>query len=278
MSDSDASNPLMAEMREAGIPDVAIARADAMLGLLAITRRTRRHGPDPAHAALDAFFAFALPRAHLSQSQIMQDLWVLHELGERQGGYFVEFGAGNGVTMSNTHLLEKRHGWTGILAEPNPTFHRRLRRERAATATVPATVIEHDCVWARTGETQTFLCTQKPAFSRLARIRPDDVFERQGRRMVAREIAVPTVSLGDLLDRHGAPDRIDYVSVDTEGAERAILEAYDFRRQVLLWTVEHNFTPERAAVHALMERHGYVRRFPEFSRFDDWYVHRDLAG
>ena len=271
MSDSDASNPLMAQMRESGIPDVAIARADAMLGLLAITRRTRRHGAAPEHAGLDAFFAFALSRAHLSQSQIMQDLWVLHELGEKRGGFFVEFGAGNGVTMSNTHLLEKRYGWTGILAEPNPTFHRRLRRERAAA-------LEHGCVWARTGATQTFLCTEKPAFSRLASVRPDDSFEREGRRAVAREIAVPTVSLGDLLDRHGAPDRIDYISVDTEGAERAILEAFDFgRRHVALWTVEHNFTPDRPAVHALMERHGYIRRFPEFSRFDDWYVHGDLA-
>jgi FkbM family methyltransferase len=271
MSDSDASNPLMAQMRASGIPDVAIARADAMLGLLAITRRTRRHGLAPEHAALDAFFAFALPRAHLSQSQIMQDLWVLHELAEKRGGYFVEFGAGNGVTMSNTQLLEKRYGWTGILSEPNPTFHRRLRRERAAA-------IEHACVWARTGETQTFLCTEKPAFSRLAGVAPDDVFEREGRRAVASEIAVPTISLNDLLDRHGAPDRIDYISVDTEGAEAAILGSFDFdRRRVALWTVEHNFTPERGAVHAMMERHGYVRRFPEFSRFDDWYIHRDLA-
>ena len=67
------------------------------------------------------------------------------------------------------------------------------------------------------------------------------------------------------------------MSVDTEGAERAILEAWDFSRHVSLWTIEHNFTPERAAVHALMERNGYVRRFPEFSRFDDWYVHCSLA-
>lgn len=271
MSDDEVGNPLLAQMRQSGLADVAIARADAMLGLLAITRRTRRHGTDPEHEALDAFFAFALPRAHLSQSQIMQDLWVLHELGEKREGFFVEFGAGNGVTMSNTHLLEKRYGWRGILAEPNPTFHRRLRRERGVA-------IEHDCVWERTGAKASFLCTDKPAFSRLATLAPDDVFERQGRRSVAREIEVPTVSLADLLDRHDAPGSIDYVSVDTEGAERAILEAYDFGRRVSLWTVEHNFTPEREAVHALMERRGYTRRFPEFSRFDDWYVHRDLAG
>ena len=108
MSDSDASNPLMAQMRASGIPDVAIARADAMLGLLAITRRTRRRGAAPEHAGLDDFFAFALPRAHLSQSQIMQDLWVLHELGEKQGGFFVDLIQPRGALRSLQRLLDQR--------------------------------------------------------------------------------------------------------------------------------------------------------------------------
>ena len=140
-------------------------------------------------------------------------------------------------------------------------------RTRPSTAVSPASATPPSSTTASgraRARRATFLCTEKPAFSRLASIAPDDVFERQGRRTVAREIAVPTVSLADLLDRHDAPERIDYISVDTEGAERAILEAHDFGRQVSLWTVEHNFTPEREAVHALMERRGYVRRFPEF--------------
>ncbi|MEM7189667.1 MAG: FkbM family methyltransferase [Pseudomonadota bacterium] len=270
MSESAVGNPLLAKMRESGLAETDIARADAMLGLLAITRKTRRRrGGDPAARALELFFEFALPRAHLSFSQIMQDLWVIYETGERRGGFFVEFGAGNGISMSNTALLEKGHGWTGILAEPNPGFHARLGRERKAA-------IDHDCVHATTGGTEVFLCTERPAFSRLAAIRPDDAFEREGQRRVERELMVPTVSLNDLLDRHGAPGKIDYISIDTEGAELDILSTFEFRRrQVALFTIEHNFTPERAGVQALMEANGYIRRFPEFSRFDDWYLHRD---
>ena len=167
MNDSSVGNPLLAQMRESGLSDVDIARADAMLGLLAITRKTRRRrGGDPAARALEVFFEFALPLAHQSQSQIMQDLWVLYETGSRRGGYFVEFGAGNGVTMSNTAMLEKGYGWTGILAEPNPAFHARLGRERSVD-------ISHDCVHAVSGAAETFLCTERPAFSRLAAIRPD---------------------------------------------------------------------------------------------------------
>lgn len=272
MSDSTVGNPLLAQMRESGLSDVEIARADAMLGLLSITRKTRRRrtGGDQGRA-LDNFFNFALPNAHRSQSQIMQDLWVLFELSERTGGYFVEFGATNGVTMSNTHLLEKQFGWTGILAEPNPSFHARLGRERGCQ-------ISHDAVHATTGEA-IFLCTERPAFSRLASIEPDDVFEREGRRAIRQEQRVKTVSLNDLLDRHHAPDRIDYISIDTEGAELDILSTFDFaRRQVDLFTIEHNFIPERAGVQALMTANGYVRRFPEFSRFDDWYIHSDAVG
>ena len=270
MNDSGVDNPLLAQMRESGLSDVEIARADAMLGLLAITRKTwrRRGGAEPARA-LENFFSFALPRAHLSQSQIMQDLWVLFELSDKRAGYFVEFGATNGVTMSNTHLLEKQFGWTGIVAEPNPSFHTRLARERDCH-------ICHEAVHAVSGGDVTFLCTEKPAFSRLADIQPDDVFEREGRRVVKSEVAVKTVSLNDLLDRYDAPDQVDYISIDTEGAELDILSTFDFKhRRVELFSIEHNFTQERAGVQALMAANGYQRQFPEFSRFDDWYVRQD---
>ena len=61
-----------------------------------------------------------------SKSQLMQDLFVLNQLNFKKGGFFVEFGAADGVNCSNTFLLEKTFKWKGILSEPAKIHHPKL--------------------------------------------------------------------------------------------------------------------------------------------------------
>lgn len=265
-------NRINKAMRELGIHKKESERASAMLNvMLAHRKQLRGRDWDVNSRSLEAFFAFAAPRVEHAQGQLFQDLWALYELGEKRGGYFVEFGATNGITMSNSHMLEHHFGWQGIVAEPNPEYHERLARERGCT-------ISHKCVYSRTGEKMNFLCTEKAMFSRLEAINPEDHNEEK-MRSNASSVEVDTISLNDLLDENGAPSEIDYMSVDTEGSELEILQAFDFgKRLVKLFTIEHNFTPLRAEIFDLMTSKGYVRRFPEYTRFDDWYVHQSIAG
>jgi len=84
---------------------------------------------------------------------------------------------------------------------------------------------------------------------------------------------VPTISLNDLLRRHGAPAEPDYLSIDTEGSEFAILRELDFARFAFkVITCEHNHTPKREQIRQLLESAGYRRKHEDLSRFDDWYV------
>ncbi|ABB36240.1 conserved hypothetical protein [Synechococcus sp. CC9605] len=53
-----------------------------------------------------------------SNSQIGADLICLHQLNYKENGYFVEFGAYDGIDHSNTLLLESEFNWTGLLVEP----------------------------------------------------------------------------------------------------------------------------------------------------------------
>ncbi len=199
-----------------------------------------------------------------SRSQLRQDIFVLYELNFKRGGYFVEFGATNGVDLSNTYLLEQEYGWQGILAEPARLWQADLAANRRAR-------VETKCVWKTTGESLVFNEAKAPELSTINAFSSADVHAR------AREggdtYSVETISLLDLLEKHGAPREIDYLSIDTEGSEFDILEGFDFDKyHIRVVTCEHNYSPMREQLHALFVRNGYTRKYEQVSQFDDWYV------
>jgi FkbM family methyltransferase len=199
-----------------------------------------------------------------SKAQLKQDIFVLSELDCKTGGYFVEFGATNGVDLSNTYLLETKFGWTGILAEPARVWHDALVANRKCC-------ISFDCVWSKSHEELEF---NEVGAADLSTI---DVFsngdEHAKIRKEGKKYNVYTVSLLDLLRKYKAPKEIDYLSIDTEGSEFEILNAFDFDAyKIKIITCEHNYTPMREKIYDLLTSKGYTRKFPNLSRFDDWYV------
>jgi len=210
------------------------------------------------------FIALCRAFQHTGRAQLHQDLWVLFETKSQRGGYFVEFGAVDGLAHSNTVLLERDFGWNGILAEPNPTMSSRIATSRTA-------IVDTRCVWTASGEHVELLVTPDPEFSTLVGLsRPD---QHSGTERASGSVQkVETVSLSDLLDEHCAPAVIDYLSVDTEGTEYDILSAFSFEsRTVRLLSIEHNNRPIEREIDKLMFSHGYERRFAELSGWDAWY-------
>lgn len=199
-----------------------------------------------------------------SKSQLRQDLFVLSELNLKQGGFFVEFGAANGIDLSNTYLLEKHFAWRGILAEPARCWHSALAENRSCH-------IETDCVWRDSNATLIFTEAGAGELSTISSYASSDLHSRA--RKAGTKYSVRTISLMDLLDRYRAPRVVDYLSIDTEGSEYEILEGFDFSAyQFRVITCEHNFSPQREQMHALLTRNGYHRKLEKYSAYDDWYV------
>jgi FkbM family methyltransferase len=204
-----------------------------------------------------------------SRSQILQDLWVCFELNDKRNGFFVEFGATNGLLNSNTWLLETELGWNGILAEPNPFWHAALAANRRAA-------IEHKCVSSTSGSNVAFITTDDsdPELSGISKFSEGDHFSEL--RKQGKVIEVETISLSDLLEKYQAPELIDYLSIDTEGSELDTLSAHDFKKhRFSLISVEQNPLTESGIQH-LLEGQGYIRVFPQFSQWDGWYVSAKL--
>jgi FkbM family methyltransferase len=203
-----------------------------------------------------------------STSQLGQDLWVLERTGYKRGGFFVEFGATDGVRLSNTFLLESVFGWRGICAEPNPGMFEKLRLNRRCQVT-------QACVGALTGERVEFVFADE--YGGMVRNMGDDMHADKRAAFAAMpefRAELETISLHDLLTSLNAPREIDYISIDTEGSELAILEAFPFERwRIKCLSVEHNFVAHtREAICALLSAHGYQRTE---AKWDDWYCLED---
>lgn len=217
------------------------------------------------------FVSFCSTNFARSHSQIFQDLFVVFLLKGKRNGFFVEFGACDGLAHSNTVILERDLRWKGILAEPAKCWQPALKSNRSA-------LIDHRCVWSQSGLTLDFKETEIRGLSTLTSLVDADL--HRGFRIKGRTYPVETISLNDLLKVHNSPKQIDYLSIDTEGSELEILRAFKFEdHDIGLVTVEHNFRePERQAILDLLTSKGYVRLFEAFSKFDDWYVKRSIVG
>ena len=227
--------------------------------------------------ARDLAFLAELPPAHLgeilamlphSKAQLRQDLLVLSYLACKRYGFFVEFGATNGLDWSNTHLLEKHYEWKGILAEPATVWHNDLQNNREC-------IIDTRCVWKESNQQLRFNETETAYLSTIASFSGKDGHKHL--RRGGKRYEVESISLLELLQSHNAPTHIDYLSIDTEGSELEILSAFDFGQYSFsLITCEHNHTEDREKINSLLQQYEYTRIHEDISQFDDWYIHKSL--
>ncbi len=165
----------------------------------------RKLKDDPRNAPLFgsvelSLISYCIKNAYISKAQLFQDLMVLHELGERRDGFFVEFGACDGELFSNTFALEKYFGWTGAVAEPSPVWHSALFRNRSC-------FISTKCVFPNSGETIVFNEAPAGEFSTIDSYTASD--GHAAARAEGKRLSVETISLRDLLIRSNAPRHID---------------------------------------------------------------------
>ncbi|MEM1432610.1 MAG: FkbM family methyltransferase [Pseudomonadota bacterium] len=201
----------------------------------------------------------------LSTSQLGQDIWVLKRSNFLRDGFFVEFGAGDGVLLSNTFMLEKHFGWRGICAEPNAKYFKQLVANRECQ-------LSDSCIGSRTGQRVDFILADD--FGAIADYAELDhnADIRRAYKAAGEVTTMTTISLADFLERCNAPKHIDYLSIDTEGCEFDILKDFPFDRwRIALLTVEHNYTEQRDQLFELLTRWGYDRIE---AQWDDWYYMR----
>lgn len=202
-----------------------------------------------------------------SRAQFLQDIFCALASDLARDGFFVEVGVGSGERISNTYMLEKEFNWTGLLFEPNRTFHDSIRASRTAKLDIRAAS-------SKTGEKVKFEeFTGAGEFSRLVGAKSHDMSKS-----AAKKYDVDTITLTDAFAENKAPSEIDFISIDTEGSEIDVLNGIDFKKyHFRIMVIEHNYHQKaKNAYEEILNPHGYRRILPEASSADAWYVHRDV--
>ena len=197
----------------------------------------------------------------LTYSQMGQDYWVYGEaFNEKHGGIFVDIGAHDGIELNNTYILESRYNWTGICIEANPISFAQLQRNRSATCL-------NACLDQSEGEVDFVL---RDVMGGIVDLDVDN--KRVGEGKGHKVLRLKTTSLTRVLEDQGAPDVMDYLSIDVEGAEERVFGGFDFRRYTF-----KSITIERPTdlLRTRFKDHGYMV-LKEVPHFDCFYVHQDF--
>lgn len=200
----------------------------------------------------------SLKRANLAGSQNGEDMELLKKyFGGMRGGTFMELGALDGQTYSNTLFFEQHMGWHGVLIEANPDLFEKLQKDRFQSVAVHAAVCGEERVlhWASNRET--------PAVNGLIELMSAKHRARWFPKVQVQTLpVVRCMPMRTILSRVLGIPRIhfDFVSLDVEGGELDVLKSVDWDAMTVdVWMVESDGTaPENEkAVNALLRERGF---------------------
>ena len=209
------------------------------------------------------------------QSQIYQDIFASFIVGDKYDKTFLEFGATNGLDISNSYTLESSFNWKGVLSEPSPQWHEALKKNRKNSKIITK------CIWKESGKKLDFFMSDFGSLSTIKDFVENDKISiptnTEMRLKSGKTISVETISLNDVIKEYFNSICPSYISIDTEGSEYEILKAFDldnFRPKV--FTIEHNHTENETKIDEHLITNGYVRIFRKLTTFDAWYIPSEI--
>lgn len=168
-------------------------------------------------------------------SQEGQDKFIYETFFKgQQYGFFVDCGANDGITYSNTKLFEEL-GWNGICIEPIPSAFEKLKQNRSCY-----------CIEAAVGKESEyeFNCIEGYAEMLSGIV---DKYDPKHLERIDREIKTyggsrKTIKVKGFDFNKIDVTQINYLSIDVEGGESEIIDSIDFNKfKIKVISLENNY-------------------------------------
>lgn len=145
---------------------------------------------------------------------------IFNKFNNKFDGFFIDIGANDGTTQSNTFLLEIKNNWKGLLIEPSPKW------KDVLTSTRKNCIVESCAISNYNGKILGDFNGSLMSSVNGQRLY-DDVLRAYGTKKQINNIEVDCYTLTKLCEKHKIKD-IDLCSIDVEGHEFKVLNGIDF--------------------------------------------------
>lgn len=158
------------------------------------------------------------------------DLKLRPYLSKIHNGFFVEAGANDGVSQSNTLYYEKNFGWRGILIEPVPDLAKKCKTNRPGTIVENYALVSSD--FKEDKITMRYCNLMSVVKGGMKTKEEEDEHIRNGcelKNIKSYELNVPVSTLSKIIEKNSVK-KIDFISLDVEGYELEALKGFDFKK------------------------------------------------
>jgi len=201
-----------------------------------------------------------------SYSQYYQDFFIDFLFSGKKNGVFLDIGANDGITFSNSFLFEKKRDWSGLCVEPQIDIFNECTKHRNCFLENCCIDNEERNVIFRKVLGENMLSGILDYMDADSRKRIDDCVSNSN--CGYEDINIQAYNINTLLEKYKMYT-IDFCSIDVEGAELEILKSLDFGK----YTV-HSFAVEgnNEKITLFLKSKGYKCIISEN---DNFYVKSD---
>lgn len=190
----------------------------------------------------------------------------------KKNGFFIDIGAHDGISLSNSFFFEKNRAWVGICIEPNPNVFSKLMQDRKSTNL-------NICI----GEgNKTISFTKIEGYSEMLS-GVTDTYAPEHLKRIEREVAIHGGNIQTISVEMKRLDtiesiknkKVDFISIDTEGNELDVIRSIDFKNSdITCFVIENNYGDHEIAEILRRNNYNYIARL----WCDDVYVHKNYAS
>jgi FkbM family methyltransferase len=188
---------------------------------------------------------------------------------------FIQVGANDGIANDPIRWYVFKHGWHGILIEPQPVIFKQLQENYKGTEGL---IFENCAISPQQKNVELYYLDESdvdwPFVNRIATLDPNKGWLAKAKER-AKKVNVKSRTLNQVIEAHSM-NSFDVLVIDTEGFDFEVLKTIDLTRHqptVIVYEERHLAPPEHDQAEILLWKHGYTvftQKFPN----DTFAIHR----